>query len=86
MYPIATQCRVLGVSPSGYYAWRARGPSRRSQADEDLLGRIRDQHDGKMLEALRLLDGGKIHLPRRSEDFPDRDRLAQWYELFCKEA
>ena len=44
MYPIATQCRVLGVSPSGYYAWCARGVSRRSQADERLLGRIRGIH------------------------------------------
>ena len=45
-------------------------------------GRLLEQHDGKMLEALKLLDGGKIHLPRRSKDFPDRDRLAQRYELF----
>ena len=44
MYPIATQCRVLGVSPSGYYAWCARGASRRSQADGILLGRIRAIH------------------------------------------
>ena len=44
VHPIATQCRVLGVSPSGYYAWRARGPSRRSQADECLLGRIEAIH------------------------------------------
>ena len=44
--------------------------------------RLLEQHDGKMLEALKLLDGGKIHLPRRSEDYPDRDRLAQRYELF----
>ena len=44
--------------------------------------RLLEQHDGKMLEALKLLDGGKIHLPRRSVDFPDRDRLAQRYELF----
>ena len=48
--------------------------------------RLLDQHDGKMLEALKLLDGGKIHLPRRSEDFPDRDRLAQRYEMFRKAA
>ena len=43
--------------------------------------RLLEQQDGKMLEALKLLDGGKIHLPRRSEDFPDRDWLAQRYEL-----
>ncbi len=44
--------------------------------------RLLEQHDGKMLEALKLLDGGKIHFPRRSADLPDRDRLAQRYELF----
>ena len=44
--------------------------------------RLREQHDGKMLEALKMLDGGKVRLPRRSSDFPDRDRLAQRYELF----
>ena len=44
--------------------------------------RLLEQHDGKMLEALKLLDGGKVRLPRRSKDLPDRDRLAQRYELF----
>ena len=27
--------------------------------------RLLEQHDGKMLEALKLLDGGQIHLPRQ---------------------
>ncbi len=37
-------CRVVGVSPSGYYAWRKRGPSRREQADRHLAQRIRQIH------------------------------------------
>ena len=48
--------------------------------------RLLEQRDGRMLEAIKLLDGGKIHLPRRPADFPDRDRLAQRYELFRKAA
>ena len=39
--PVATLCRALGVSVSGYYAWRNRGPSRRQQADAELLEQIR---------------------------------------------
>jgi putative transposase len=41
---VATQCRVLGVSPSGYYAWLDRGPSARRVTDEALLKRIRTIH------------------------------------------
>lgn len=39
-YPIKTLCRVLEVSVSGYYAWRQRAPSRRSQEDALLSERI----------------------------------------------
>ncbi len=44
-YPVATMCRLLGVSPSGYYAWLTRGPSDRDLADEWLLSRIRHHHE-----------------------------------------
>jgi putative transposase len=43
-YPIATMCRLLGVSSSGYYAWAKRTPSRRAQADAILLSHIRAAH------------------------------------------
>jgi len=32
-YPVTILCDVLGVSPAGYYAWRARPESRRSVAN-----------------------------------------------------
>ena len=43
-WPIATQCRVLGVSLSGYYAWRARPPSKRAKVDADLKKHIKTFH------------------------------------------
>ena len=44
MYPIAMMCRLLGVSTSGYYAWRRRCSSRREVGDTALLQRIREIH------------------------------------------
>ena len=44
--------------------------------------RLLDLHDGPMLEALKQLDGGMLHLPTRTKDYPDRDRLALRYEQF----
>ena len=44
--------------------------------------RLLDLHDGPMLEALKQLDGGMLHLPARTKDYPDRDRLALRYEQF----
>ena len=39
-YPIATMCRVLKVSASGYYKWRVRLPCRREQKDAMLTKEI----------------------------------------------
>jgi putative restriction endonuclease len=44
--------------------------------------RLLAQHDGPLLEALKRLHGGTIHLPGRLKDRPDRDRLAQRFEQF----
>jgi putative restriction endonuclease len=44
--------------------------------------RLLRQNDGPMLEALKRLDGGTIHLPNRTKDLPDRERLALRFERF----
>lgn len=44
--------------------------------------RLLHLHDGPMLEALKQLDGGMLHLPNREKDYPDRDRLSLRYEQF----
>lgn len=43
-HAVRTMCRTLGVSPSGYYAWRNRRPSARAQENARLLKRIRCLH------------------------------------------
>jgi putative transposase len=40
-HPVRTLCRTLGVSPSGYYAWRDRGPSAHARAEADLAAAVR---------------------------------------------
>lgn len=44
--------------------------------------RLMCQNDGPMLEALKRLQGGALHLPPRERDRPDRDRLALRFEQF----
>lgn len=44
VFPIRLMCAVLGVSASGYYAWRTRAPSTRAQANTVLLEEIRRLH------------------------------------------
>jgi putative restriction endonuclease len=53
-------------------------PDYRLHVSDRLLG----QHDGPLLEALKRLNGGTIHLPNRTKDRPDRDRLALRFERF----
>jgi putative restriction endonuclease len=53
-------------------------PNYKAHVSERLL----DLHDGPFLEALKKLNRAGIHLPRRSKDWPDRDRLALRFERF----
>jgi len=43
-YPVATMCRVLEISTSGYYAWLGRWPSKRAREDVELGERIEVIH------------------------------------------
>lgn len=43
-FPVQFMCRVLGVSRSGYYAWRDRTPSMRSRQDAALSAKIHEIH------------------------------------------
>ena len=51
----ATMCRVLGVSPSGYYAWRKRPLSPRARANVELTAHI---------DAVHRASGGTYGVPR----------------------
>lgn len=43
-HAIRRLCRVMGVSRSGYLAWRTRLPSARARADQELIEEIRQIH------------------------------------------
>lgn len=44
MLPVATMCRMLDVSSSGYYAWKDRKPSARAKGDALLTEKIGKSH------------------------------------------
>jgi transposase InsO family protein len=54
-YPVRLMCRVLEVSPSGYYAWRSRPESPRVTENRVLLSEIR---------RLQVRHGGRYGSPR----------------------
>ncbi len=41
-HTVKAMCRVLGVERSGYYAWKRRPPSRREQANAELMEKVRE--------------------------------------------
>jgi len=44
-FRVRIMCRVLAVSPSGYYAWRKRPTSAREMANQQLLAAIKTAHE-----------------------------------------
>ena len=43
-YPVSLLCAVLGVSKSGFYAWRSRPPSARAKEDARLAVEVAATH------------------------------------------
>jgi putative transposase len=67
-------CRVLGVSTSGYYAWRKREPSQRAREDEMLTNEIRRIH----ARSRGTYGAPRIHAQLRREGIPvGRKRVAR---------
>ena len=64
-HSIATLCRVLEVSPSGYYAWHRRTPSPRGQEDASLTAEI---------EAIHTHSRGTYGVPRCHAELVARGR------------
>jgi transposase InsO family protein len=60
-YPVRVMCRLLRVSPSGYYRWCQQPQSQRAQQDQQLVGHIQMVHQQsrqiygspKIVQALR---------------------------------
>jgi putative transposase len=70
-HKIATMCRVLEVSRSGYYAWAGRPPSARAVENAALVAEIRRVHaesDGtygsRRVHAQLRLDGHEVNIKR----------------------
>lgn len=82
MYPIATMCRVLAVSTSGYYEWRKRVPSARARRDQKLKGMIREVHAesdgtyGRPRVHAELQDRGERVSPKRIARLMKEEGLA----------
>lgn len=73
-HDVNRMCRVLGVSRSGYYAWRARGESTWAQEDRVLLDEIVQVH----VDSRRLYGSPRVHAElRRRGKRHGRKRVAR---------
>ena len=73
-FRIATMARVLGVSPSGFYAWRQRERSAREASDEALSARVRAIHQ----RSRGTYGAPRIHAELAAEGTPvSRKRVAR---------
>jgi len=62
-WPVRTQCRVLSVSPGGYYDWRGRAPSDRRRRRGRLAERIERIH----ADSRGAYGGPRVHAQLKDE-------------------
>lgn len=73
-FPVQRICRVLGVSPSGYYAWLRRPASQREQDNQALLEKIRQIH----AQSRKNYGSPRIHAALRQQGIAcGRNRVAR---------
>jgi transposase InsO family protein len=73
-FSLKRMSKVLGVSRSGYYAWKGRAPSMREQANEALLVEIRSAYH----RSRKTYGSPRIHAYlRRKGHFCGRNRVAR---------
>ena len=65
-FPVRLMCRVLDVSPAGYYAWRKRPPSWHALIDEILMARVRIIYD----ESGETYGAPRVHQELQAEGLP----------------
>ena len=65
-HAVSRMCRVLGVSESGYHAWRTRPASRRASGDAALTARVRAIHE---------MSDGTYGAPRIRAELADVDAM-----------
>ena len=73
-HPVRLMCHVLGVSPSGYYAWRGRPESMRATANRALLADIRRLHERHR---------GRYGSPRIHRAWPDPSKRCRQSRQGC---
>jgi len=73
-FPVQRLCSVLGVSPSGYYAWRERPVSVRRQANQKLMLEIRAIHN----RSRKTYGSPRVHAELRASGFrASKNRVAR---------
>ncbi len=77
VHPVSLLTRVLGVSRSGYYAWRGRPPSGRATANAELARRIRAVHTRSRGTYGYL----RVHAELRREQAVGRNRVTRLMRL-----